>query len=117
MTVPVGLAPGDLALRAYSSPRDEVRRPFTCASIYIEESYEIVFDEAIQVTRIPVNISYQNARMRYTATYERNGPKVIVKRALRSQQPGRVCQPEDLIAYRELHKVNRRDILSQIFYE
>ena len=117
MTVPVGLAPGDLALRAYSSPRDEVRRPFTCASIYIEESYEVVFDEAIQVTRIPVNISYQNARMRYTATYERNGPKVIVKRALRSQQPGRVCQPEDLIAYRELHKVNRRDILSQIFYE
>ena len=117
MTVPVGLTPGDLALRAYSSPRDEVRRPFVCSSIDIEETFEVVFDEAIRVTRIPANISYQNARMLYSATFERDGSKVVVRRKFRSQQPGRVCQPEDLIAYRDLHKVTRRDILSQIFYE
>lgn len=117
MTVPIGLTPGDLTMRGYYAPRREVHRPFTCTSLMIEENYEIIFHDTIKVTRIPQDVSYVDARLSYVASYEKSGQKIVVRRAFRSQQPGRVCQPKALLSQQAFHQVNRKDILSQIFYE
>ncbi len=121
MTIPMGLSPGSLTLRGYANPNFEVTKPFSCHSYGYEERYELVFDPSIHISRVPKGISHvvknDKEHMEYKSDYVREGQTIRVSRSLRSQQAGRVCQPENMDEYEKMHRVIRRDILSQIFYE
>jgi transglutaminase-like putative cysteine protease len=121
MTLPMGLAPGILTIRGYANPDFYATTPFVCSSYAYEEQYELNFDPEIKISRIPTGISYrlksEGSEMEYTSSYSREGQTIRVTRSLRSQQPGRVCQPDRMADFEALYKINRQDILSQIFYE
>ncbi len=121
MTIPMGLSPGSLTLRGYANPNFQVTKPFICYSYSYEEQYELAFDPSIRISRVPKGISHvvknETEHMEYKSDYVREGQIIRVSRSFRSQQPGRVCQPESMDEYEKMHRVIRRDILSQIFYE
>lgn len=121
MMTPVGLTPGDLTLSGLSNPDFEATRPFICSSYTYEENVELVFDPAIKITRVPEGITHRiqdsDIDLQYMSTYARDGQTIRVSRSFRTQKPGRVCQPEKMASLQEIHRVIRRDILSQIFYE
>lgn len=121
MTIPIGLATGELTIKGYDNPNFEVTRPFICSSYTYEEHYELVFDPSIKLSRVPQGVSHivkkGTEHMEYKSSYVREGQIIQVSRSLRSQQAGRVCQPESMDEYEKMHRVIRRDILSQIFYE
>ncbi len=121
MTIPMGLAPGDLTIRGYGNPNFEVTKPFICSSYQYEENYDLVFDPSIKLSRVPQGVSHVvkngSEHMEYKSNYVREGQTIRISRSLRSQQAGRVCQPENMDEYEKMHQVIRRDILSQIFYE
>ncbi len=121
MMMPIGLATGSLTLRGYANPDFEATRPFLCSSYAYEEHFELVFDPAIKITKIPEGTTFRiqdaDMDMRYASTYARDGQLVRVSRSLQSQQSSRVCQPEKMQAMQAIHRAVRRDILSQIFYE
>ncbi|NDY84447.1 hypothetical protein G3I67_14540 [Orrella sp. NBD-18] len=107
--------------RGYANPDFEATRPFLCSSYAYEEHFELVFDPAIKITKIPEGTTFRiqdaDMDMRYASTYARDGQLVRVSRSLQSQQSSRVCQPEKMQAMQAIHRAVRRDILSQIFYE
>jgi len=117
----MGLSPGSLTLRGYANPNFEVTKPFSCTSYGYEEQYELIFDPSIHISRVPSGISHvvknNTEHMEYKSNYVREGQTIRVSRSLRSQQAGRVCQPESMNEYEKMHRAIRRDILSQIFYE
>ena len=121
MTIPMGLAPGTLTLSGYANQDFYATRPFVCSSFSFEENYEIVFDPAIKINRVPSGLVYRHegngTEMVYQSSYSREGQTIRVTRSLRTQNPGRVCQPQSMDDVEALYKVNRQDILSQIFYE
>jgi len=119
MTIPMGLSPGSLTLRGYANPNFEVTKPFICSSYSYEEHYELVFDPAIKISRVPTGMMHvvknDKELMEYKSDYSRQGNTITVSRSLRSQQAGRVCQPENIDEYEKMHRMIRRDILNQIF--
>jgi len=121
MTLPMGLAPGILTIRGYANPDFYATTPFVCSSYAFEEHYELNFDSNIRISRIPAGISYrlksEGSDMEYTSSYSREGQTIRVTRSLRSKQPSRVCQPDRMADFEAIYKINRQDILSQIFYE
>lgn len=121
MTVPIGLSSGILTLRGYANLDFEVTRPFVCSSYTYEEHFEMAFDSAIKISRIPEGVTYRvqdaDMDMQYTSTYKLDGQTVWVIRSLVSQQTSRVCQPKKMAEMQAIHRLMRRDILSQIFYD
>ena len=121
MTVPMGLAPGTLTFRGYSNTDFYASRPFICSSYTYEEHYELDFDSEIKISRIPKGMNYRvadaSSEIRYESSYIKAGQIIRVSRILRTQQSGRVCDPEKMAEIQAMYKVIRKDILSQIFYE
>ena len=117
MTIPVGLAPGDITLRSYSPLLADSSRPFKCASYYYEEKSDIKFADGITITAIPKDMHIQAGPLSYTSTYSRKEQTVYVKRVLTANQEKAFCQPEQIEQFRQLNKTIRRDVLGQIFYK
>ena len=117
IAVPVGLAPGELALIANDRPPEKFTVPYTCATKWIGESYKIGFPSNAKVTRIPPNTSYKKGGIEYESTYEESKNVVSVTRVLKVQRPSAVCQPEKLQKWKDFYQVFIKDIRSQIFYD
>ena len=117
MTVPVGLAPGELAAIASDRPPEKFTVPYICSTRMVGESYQIRFPNNTKVTRIPPNVSYKKAGIEYEATYNEVKNNIFVMRKLAIQRPGAVCQPEELQKWKDFYQVFIKDIRGQIFYE
>ena len=117
ITVPVGLAPGELASIASDRPPEKFTVPYTCSTRTVAEGYQIRFPDNTKVTRIPPNVSYKKAGIEYEATYNEVKNNIFVKRKLAIQRPGAVCQPEELQNWKDFYQVFIKDMRGQIFYE
>jgi len=117
MTVPIGLAPGELAAIASDRPPEKFTIPYVCSTRMVGESYQIRFPDNTKVTRIPPNVSYKKAGIEYEAAYNEVKNNVFVIRKLAIQRPGAVCQPEELQNWKDFYQVFIKDMRGQIFYE
>ena len=117
MTVPIGLAPGELAAIASDRPPEKFTVPYICSTRMVGESYQIRFPSNTKVTRIPPNVSYKKAGIEYEATYNEVKNNIFVIRKLAIQRPGAVCQPEGLQNWKDFYQVFIKDMRGQIFYE
>jgi hypothetical protein len=117
MTVPIGLAPGELAVIANDRPPEKFTVPYVCSTRMVGESYQIRFPNNTKVTRIPPNVSYKKAGIEYEATYNEVKNNVFVIRKLAIQRPGAVCKPEELQNWKDFYQVFIKDMRGQIFYE
>lgn len=117
ITVPVGLAPGELASIANDRPPEKFTVPYTCATRTVGESYQIRFPANTKVTRIPPNVSYKKAGIEYEATYSEVKNNIFVVRKLAIQRPGAVCEPRELENWKDFYQVFIKDMRGQIFYE
>lgn len=117
LNIPVGLTPTVISQLSYNRPKERLKFPFVCRSYRYEETYEVALPAEARITRIPQDMSFNEAGLFYQATYRQHGQVVIAKRILQAQRPGMVCQPEEYQITRRLHPVVQRDIRAQIFYE
>jgi hypothetical protein len=117
MTVPVGLAPGELASIANNRPPEKFTVPYSCATRSVAEEYQILFPKNVKVGKIPQDINYKKGGIEYKAAYLEKDNQVIVTRSLEVQRPGAVCKPEELQKWQDFYKVLIKDMRSQIFYE
>ena len=117
MTVPIGLAPGELAAIASDRPPEKFTVPYVCSTRMVGESYQIRFPDNTKVTRIPPNVSYKKAGIEYEATYREVKNNVFVVRKLAIQRPGAVCEPGELQNWKDFYQVFIKDMRGQIFYE
>ena len=117
ITLPVGLAPGELAMIANDRPPEKFTVPYTCATKWISEAYQVRFPSNTKVTRIPHNTTYKKGGIEYEATYEEVKNNVFVTRILKVQRPSAVCQPEELQRWKDFYQVFIKDMRGQIFYE
>ena len=117
MTVPIGLAPGELASIASDRPPEKFTVPYVCSTRMVGESYQIRFPDNTKVTRIPPNVSYKKAGIEYEATYNEVKNNIFVVRKLAIQRPGAVCEPGELQNWKDFYQVFIKDMRGQIFYE
>ena len=117
ITVPVGLAPGELAMIANDRPPEKFTLPYTCSTRMVGEAYQIQFPANTKVTRIPPDVSYEKAGIKYESTYTERNNSLLVTRRLAIQRAGAVCQPEELQNWRDFYQVFVKDMRGQIFYE
>lgn len=117
MTIPVGLAPGELASIAISRPPEKFTVPYSCSTRSVTEQYQITFPKNVKVSRIPQNITYKKSNIEYTASYLEKDNQVTINRNLEVQRPGAVCQPAELQKWKDFYQVFIKDLRSQIFYE
>jgi transglutaminase-like putative cysteine protease len=117
ITVPVGLAPGELALIANDRPPEKFTVPYTCSTKKVGEAYQILFPNNVRVTRVPPNVAYEKNGIKYEATYHEVKNNVFVVRKLAIQRPGVVCEPGELQNWKDFYQVFIKDMRGQIFYE
>lgn len=117
MTIPVGLAPGELATIANERPPEKFTRPYVCVTKWVNEVYQINFPSNTKVTRIPADVSYQKGGIEYRAVYQQVKNTVFAIRSLEVQRAGAVCKPEELQKWKDFYQVFIKDMRSQIFYE
>jgi len=117
ITVPVGLAPGELAMIANDRPPEKFTLPYTCSTRMVGEAYQIQFPANTKVTRIPPDVSYEKVGIKYESTYTERNNSLLVTRKLAIQRAGAVCQPEELQNWRDFYQVFIKDMRGQIFYE
>lgn len=117
MTIPVGLAPGELASIANSRPPEKFAVPYSCATRSVTEEYQIQFPKNVKVSRIPQNITYKKNNIEYSASYLEKDNQVTVTRNLEVQRPGAVCKPEELQRWKDFYQVFIKDMRAQIFYD
>ncbi|QWE19178.1 DUF3857 domain-containing protein [Polynucleobacter corsicus] len=117
MTIPVGLAPGELASIAISRPPEKFTVPYSCSTRSVTEQYQISFPKNVKVSRIPQNTSYKKNNIEYTASYLEKDNQVTVTRNLEVQRPGAVCQPSELQKWKDFYQAFIKDMRGQIFYE
>ena len=117
ITVPVGLAPGELAMIANDRPPEKFTKPYTCSTRMVGEAYQITFPSNAKVTRIPPDVTYEKAGIKYESTYTERNNSLLVTRKLAIQRPGAVCQPAELQNWRDFYQVFIKDMRGQIFYE
>lgn len=117
MTIPVGLAPGELASIANSRPPEKFTVPYSCATRSVTEEYQIQFPKNVKVSRIPQNITYKKNNIEYTASYLEKDNQVTVTRNLEVQRLGAVCKPVELQRWKDFYQVFIKDMRAQIFYK
>jgi hypothetical protein len=83
----------------------------------VGEAYQITFPSNTKVTRIPPDVTYEKAGIKYESTYTERDNSLLVTRKLAIQRAGAVCQPEELQNWRDFYQVYIKDMRGQIFYE
>ena len=117
MTIPVGLGHGGLVTLSYNRPPEVLKYPYVCKSETLTESYLLLFPQKTKITRVPVNVHFEEQGIFYQASYVKKDEGVQVDRTLKTSRPSIVCKPEDIERWRRVHQVIQKDLLAQIFYE
>ena len=117
MSVPIGLSPAYIENLPFNPPPEKYHFPYMCTSESVFEKSEIHFPKNIKVIRVPKDTEYTEKGVLYVSTYELKDQVVKVSRILKLNRPSVVCQPEENARAKRIHKVLRKDLLAQIFYE
>jgi transglutaminase-like putative cysteine protease len=116
LAVPVGLAPGEIASAANDKPLAAPKLPYYCRSKLVEERYMLQFPPSIVIEGVPKGMTYSKGGIEYQSKFRRSGQKVHVERRLRIQREAPLCSAVDHTNWVTFHKVLKRDLRSQIFY-
>ena len=118
MTVPVGLAPGNITAISHNKPKEKFYFPFECSAGYVEETTIIEFPKNTKLSRVPKSMHHIQPGSEYIASYKKVGNnKLEVKRSLKLEKKTMVCQPEELKLWQTLYQAIKQDMRSQIFYQ
>ncbi len=115
--IPVGLAPGRIAVLGTFKPFENRQFSYVCNSHIDEESYTLELPESIDITQIPKDIDFNNGEISFSAKYDRTGGAIKVTRRLVIQYPSRVCQPEVHHRWKEIVELIRSDYKALVFYK
>jgi hypothetical protein len=115
MTLPVGVAPGNIRqMRTLvadpGSPLEQA-----CASTRYVEETSIEFPPATRVQRIPPDARIQRGPLRYEARWRLQGRTVHVRREFVSQYASTICGADEERAWEAVLPVLRRDLRGQVF--
>lgn len=116
MTVPVGLAPGDIRDMLTDKPRINRRFPAVCAASHLLEETEITFPNSVRVDRVPSATRYSSKAIQYSATYRLSGRTVYVRREMTANRERLTCDARDDDAWRAFLPVLQRDLRAQISF-
>ncbi|MFM8664900.1 MAG: DUF3857 domain-containing transglutaminase family protein, partial [Betaproteobacteria bacterium] len=115
MTVPVGLAPGDIRDMLTHKPRADRRFPAACAASHLLEESELTFPTSVRVTGVPKDTRYASPAVQYSATYRLKGNTVSIRREMTANRERLTCDARDDEAWRVFLPVLQRDLRGQIF--
>ncbi len=117
---PTGLATsfnfwGGMAETLFAFAQESERtQDFICPAIDSEDETEFVFSRGIRIIAMPVNVALQDRHFRYSASYQRSGNRVTVKRRVQFRHPGMVCSSTDYRAMQPVLQRMLRDLKSQL---
>jgi hypothetical protein len=117
MTIPVGVAPGDIRDMLTDKPLANRRFQAACAASHLLEETEITFPKAVRVQRVPPATKYETPALKYSATYRLTGNKVVVRREMTVNRERVTCDARDDAAWRAFLPVLQRDLRGQIFIQ
>ena len=122
--------PGPIGINAASSLRRSLAgfvagyaseasrsQDFVCASYQIDEQARYLFDDAIRIIAVPAPLFLHEDFIDYSASYERDGNVVWVRRRLMIHHPGRVCSAADFKRMQPAIVRIQRDLRSQLILQ
>ena len=116
-SIPVGLAPGRIAVMTIYKPLAKRRFNFVCDSYIDEENYVLKLPNGVKVVSLPRDVSFQDQHIRFDSRYTQEGQTLIVRRILTVDYPSRICTPENHDEYLKAVQVLRMDQRSQVMFE
>ncbi len=116
-TVPVGLAPGRIAIMTIYKPLVKRYFNFVCDSYIDEEHYQMYLPDDMTIVSLPKDVNYQDRNIRYESRYMQESQTLIIKRILIVDYPSRVCTPEDHDRYVKAVQVLRMDQRAQVMFQ
>ena len=116
MTVPVGLAPGRIRDLMTEKPKLDRRYPSTCTSTSSTEETVIEYPANVTLERIPPDVEYAAAGIKYFAHYTRKGRTVTVHRMFSISHAKPTCDVRDDRVWQAFLPVLQRDLRGQIFF-
>ena len=117
MTVPIGLAPGNIRSRMALKPLPNRQFPGVCTSVQVSEQIELAFTPEMQVTRIPPDVSFSRGPLSYQSSYRFKDQVLQVKRNYTVRRTGPVCNERDDRDWLALSEWLQRDLRAQVFFE
>lgn len=117
MTVPVGVAPGRIRDLMTEKPKLDRRFPSTCTSTSSVEETEIRFPKTVTVQRVPPDVDYAAATIKYSARYARTGNTVTVHRMFSMTHDKPTCDVSDDRVWQAFLPVLQRDLRGQVFFK
>jgi hypothetical protein len=117
MTIPVGIAHGEIARLGRYKLNANLNFPYACYANVMEERYSLTYPNTTKITRIPADVNYQNKSISYQANYKLTGNKLEVFRRYQSDNTSHVCGAEKITDKLAFFKVLQRDLKGQVFYD
>lgn len=117
MTIPYGVAPGNLKAMSNYTPPLARRYPLSCSSVRHTESTTLIFPPQLKIERIPQGTHSKNGAFEYESRYTLKGQELEVQRVYTSRRSTPVCgsqDDKDWLAYR---RVLQRDLRAQVFFQ
>ena len=90
---------------------------FVCGSYQVDEQARYLFDDAIRIIAVPAPLFLHDGVIDYSASYERQGQVVWVRRRLLIHHPGRVCSPAEFKRMQPAILRIQRDLRSQLIIQ
>ena len=117
MTIPIGLASGNIRSRMSIKPLLNRQFPGVCTSMQHSEQIELAFMPEMQVTRIPPDVSFSRGPLSYQSSYRFKDQVLQVKRNYTVRRNGPVCNEKDDQDWLALSEWLQRDLRAQVFFE
>jgi hypothetical protein len=116
-TIPVGLAPGRIAVMTIFKPLAKRHFNFVCDSYVDEENYRLYLPDGIKIISLPRDVSFRDENIRFESRYTLENQGLVVKRVLTVDYASRVCTPEDHERYVKAVQVLRMDQRAQVMFQ
>lgn len=116
-SIPVGLAPGRIALLTILRPLSKRHFKYVCNSFTDQEHYRLNLPDGLKVISLPRDVSYVDNRIRFESQYSQEGQSIIVKRIFTMDYPTRVCTPDDHDQFVKAVQVLRMDQRTQVLFQ
>jgi hypothetical protein len=117
MTIPIGVASGNIRSRMAIKPPPNRQFPGMCASMQHSEQIELAFTPEMQVTRIPPDVSFSRGPLSYQSSYRFKDQVLKVKRNYTVRRTASVCNEKDDRDWLALSEWLQRDLRAQVFFE
>lgn len=117
MTIPVGLAPGELRSLVTERPLDNRNFEAICGSAYTLEETEMQFPKSVKIERVPRAVAFHEPGLRYESHYVLKGKTLQVKREFWLQRERAVCDAKEDAQWAKFLPVLQRDLRAQVFFK